>query len=92
MGHVLARKLSSNSLASWLKDKIKAGLSREYHIRIRPRRVVENAQHIKASEGDDRLHHPCESLNLVGEAVKRLEQDSCLPEIHFERRELRVIK
>ncbi|RWW47976.1 hypothetical protein BHE74_00045994 [Ensete ventricosum] len=44
------RKFNSNSLTSWLKDKIEATLSRLYHIRARPRRVVGNARHIKASK------------------------------------------
>ncbi|RRT77230.1 hypothetical protein B296_00027752 [Ensete ventricosum] len=43
----LARKLSSNSFASWLKDKIEKGFSRLYHIRVGPWRVVGKARHIK---------------------------------------------
>ncbi|RZR85973.1 hypothetical protein BHM03_00013065 [Ensete ventricosum] len=50
LGHALAKKLSSNSLASLLKDKTKDDLSRSHHIRVEPRRVVGNAQHIKALE------------------------------------------
>ncbi|RRT54043.1 hypothetical protein B296_00049432 [Ensete ventricosum] len=45
----LARKFSLNSLASWSKQKIKKGFSREYHIQAGPRRVVRNAQYIRAS-------------------------------------------
>ncbi|RWW70780.1 hypothetical protein BHE74_00021524 [Ensete ventricosum] len=47
---VLARKLNSSSLAKWSKDEIKKGLSRLYHIRAGPRRLVGKARHIRASD------------------------------------------
>lgn len=48
LGRTLARNL--NSLASWSKDEIEDDLSRLYHTRAEPQRVVGNARHIRASK------------------------------------------
>ncbi|RZR71325.1 hypothetical protein BHM03_00004682 [Ensete ventricosum] len=42
----LARKLASNSLTSWSKERIEVGGSRLYHPRAIPHKVVGRAQHI----------------------------------------------
>lgn len=48
LGRTLAKNL--NSLASWSKDEIEDDLSRLYHTRAKPQRVVGNAQLIRASK------------------------------------------
>ncbi|RWV79445.1 hypothetical protein GW17_00059424 [Ensete ventricosum] len=45
LSHALTRKFSTNSLASWSKEKIEAG----FNIRVGPCRVVRKARHIRAS-------------------------------------------
>ncbi|RRT31860.1 hypothetical protein B296_00047457 [Ensete ventricosum] len=50
LGHALAKKFSSNSLASKSNEGIDAGLRREYQVLAAPLRVVEKARHIRASE------------------------------------------
>ncbi|RRT60588.1 hypothetical protein B296_00041376 [Ensete ventricosum] len=49
-GRALARKLASNSLASWSKEWMKVSSSWLYHPRATPRRVIGKAQHIMASD------------------------------------------
>ncbi|RWW38727.1 hypothetical protein BHE74_00056022 [Ensete ventricosum] len=44
----LARKLNSNSLASWSKDEIEKGFNQLHHIHAGPRRVLREARHIRA--------------------------------------------
>ncbi|RWV87933.1 hypothetical protein GW17_00050037 [Ensete ventricosum] len=46
----LARKLSLNSFVSESKEEMDDGLSRLYHIRLGPLRVVGKARHIRESE------------------------------------------
>ncbi|RWW31784.1 hypothetical protein GW17_00003579 [Ensete ventricosum] len=46
----LTRKLSSNSFARESKEEMDDGLSRLYHIRVGPLRVVGKAWHISESE------------------------------------------
>ncbi|RWW61174.1 hypothetical protein BHE74_00031781 [Ensete ventricosum] len=50
LGRELARKLSLNSLARESTEEMDDGLSRLYHIRARPLRVVGKAWHIRESE------------------------------------------
>ncbi|RWW59316.1 hypothetical protein BHE74_00033759 [Ensete ventricosum] len=50
LGRALAKKFNSNSFASKSNDEIEDGLSRLYHIRAGPLRVVGKAWHISASE------------------------------------------
>lgn len=44
LGRMLAKKLCSNSLASWSKDNTKAGCSQLNHVHAGPLKVVGNAQ------------------------------------------------
>ncbi|RWW79628.1 hypothetical protein BHE74_00012074 [Ensete ventricosum] len=46
LSRALPKKFSSNSFVSWSNDEIKDDLSRLYHIRARPLRVVGKARHI----------------------------------------------
>ncbi|RWV87121.1 hypothetical protein GW17_00050920 [Ensete ventricosum] len=50
LGRELARKLSLNSLARESTEEMDDGLSRLYHIRVGPLRVVGKAWHIRESE------------------------------------------
>lgn len=50
LGHTLARKFCSNSLASWSKDETENWHSRLNHARAGPLKVVGNAWHISASK------------------------------------------
>ncbi|RWW17760.1 hypothetical protein GW17_00018298 [Ensete ventricosum] len=43
----LAKKLNSNSLASWSKDEIEKGFNQLHHIHAGPRRVLREARHIR---------------------------------------------
>ncbi|RRT76794.1 hypothetical protein B296_00007753 [Ensete ventricosum] len=54
LGRELARKLSLNYFMRELKEEMDDGLSRLYHIRARPLRVVGKAQHIRESEVSSR--------------------------------------
>ncbi|RWW52680.1 hypothetical protein BHE74_00040886 [Ensete ventricosum] len=49
-GRALARKLASNSLASWSKEWIEAGDRQLYHPRAITHKVVGKARHIMASD------------------------------------------
>ncbi|RRT65491.1 hypothetical protein B296_00010445 [Ensete ventricosum] len=48
-GRALARKFCTNSLASWSKEKLEAGLSWLYHIRVGPLKVVGKTRHMSAA-------------------------------------------
>ncbi|RWW63161.1 hypothetical protein BHE74_00029673 [Ensete ventricosum] len=50
LGRVLAKKLSSNSLARESKDEMDEGFRRLHHIRARPLSVVGKARHINVSK------------------------------------------
>ncbi|RWW81461.1 hypothetical protein BHE74_00010131 [Ensete ventricosum] len=54
LGRELTMKLSSNSFTSESKEEMDDGLSRLYHIRAEPLRVVGKAQHIRESEVSQR--------------------------------------
>ncbi|RWW71377.1 hypothetical protein BHE74_00020887 [Ensete ventricosum] len=99
LGQELAMKLSSNSLAKWLKDEMEDGFNRLYHIRAGPLRVVGKRllrnirmlvhQRLRqlGNVGDDGLDHPDQRLDLLGETKECLGCHNGRPEVRWGRSE-----